>query len=622
MTTTKNTSGSWARLSRRRRRFAWTVLILLVLGVVFAGVASAQPSTMPGDILTAYRGARAPAVAVFGRYAGRLFRALALVEMAWVGVLLVLERTDLQGFTAGLLRKLLVLFAFFWLLQNGVDFSDRIMNSLTQIGQETAGLPPGVGVSPGNVFYRGVEIAVNMATSSAITGFLINPALSAVVIISCLLVFLSFCVVTVNLIMAMVESYIVVSAGLIFLGFGGNTITRPYVERYFALSVAVGVKLMILYVVVGIGNVLTAGWAAQAATLSTSLFPYQLCLDMLGGSIIFAVVAWGVPKFAASLLSGSPAFSGGDIIGMGMNVVSGGLMVAGGAALAARGAAMVVGGGAARLAAASSVSGSGAGAAGGTTGGAGGGAAGGVAGGAGGTRRPGSGGGNPGAGSGRDGAPYAPGQPGAPGPAGSNGANGSMGAAGNNGGAGDGQASQSASSGPTFSAGAPSGEPASSSGAGVSSHNAPVRSSSEGALVATGRVNAAPPLPSAAGGGSGAPTVAAGGQQNNEGAGAPGVANVGAGANSSGPVAGAANVSGTPGGAGTGAKRQAGQVAPPSRAAAMENVAKVAKQVETGAMYAQKAAQGGLMLAYFMQRVLPHEGGGHGSPPQANMHGD
>lgn len=154
----------------------------------------------------------------------------------------------------------------------------------------------------------------------------------------------------------------------------------------------------------------------------------------------------------------------------------------------------------------------------------------------------------------------------------------------------------------------------------MSSHNAPGRSSAEGAPVATGRVNAPPPLPSAAGGGSGAP--AAGGQQNTEGAGAPAVVNAVAGANASGPVAGAANVSGTPGGAGTGAQRQAGQVAPPSRAAAMENVAKVAKQVETGAMYAQKAAQGGLMLAYFMQRVLPHEGGGHGSPPQANMHGD
>ena len=53
----------------------------------------------------------------------------------------------------------------------------------------------------------------------------------------------------------------------------------------------------------------------------------------------------------------------------------------------------------------------------------------------------------------------------------------------------------------------------------------------------------------------------------------------------------------------------------------MANVARVAKQVEKGAMYAQKAAQGGLMLAYFMQRVLPHEGGGHGAPPAANMHG-
>ena len=603
------------------RRFAFILLVLTLLTTVFSTVALAQaPGTMPGDILTAYQGARAPAIVVFNRYAMRLFRALALIEMAWVSVLLVLERSDLQGFTAGLLRKLLVLFAFLWLLQNGVDFSDRIMNSFTQIGQETAGLPPGIGVSPGNVFYRGVEIAVNMATSSAITGFLINPALSAVVIISCLLVFLSFCVVTVHLIMTQVESYIVVSAGLIFLGFGGNTITRPYVERYFALSVAVGVKLMILYMIVGIGTFLSANWAAQAATLSTSLFPYQLCLDMLGGSIIYAVVAWGVPKFAASLLSGSPSFSGGDIIGMGMNVVSGGLMVAGGAALAARGASMVVGGGAARLAAASSTSGAGAaGASGGTTGGASGSAAG--------PKPPsGGGGGNPGAGlasgSGRDGAPYSPGQPGAPGAAGSNGSNGSTGDSGR----GDGLSSQATPSGSVqaSSAGAP--DPTSSIGTG-SGGVSTGQTSADSAPVITGKTQG-PPLSSSSsqsgssgadqgapvGRGMGKADVASANNHSSS-------ARTSAAAGSSGQVGVATNVSGTGGGNG-GTQRQAGQVVPPSRAEAMANVARVAKQVEKGAMYAQRAAQGGLMLAYFMQRVLPHEGGGHGVPPQANMHGD
>ena len=91
MGTKRITSALRSRRALRVRRFAFIVLVLTVLSMLFTTVALAQaPNTMPGDILDAYRGARAPAIAVFNSYAMRLFRALALVEMAWVGVLLVL----------------------------------------------------------------------------------------------------------------------------------------------------------------------------------------------------------------------------------------------------------------------------------------------------------------------------------------------------------------------------------------------------------------------------------------------------------------------------------------------------------------------------------------------------
>jgi len=394
--------------ARGLRRTLWLSLLVLLLTTLFCAVASAQapPGNMPNGMTNAYKAARAPAIAVFNQYAGGLFRALALVEMAWTALLLLLERSDLQSWTAGMLRRLLVLFAFLWLLQNGVGFSDRIMNSFIQIGSEAAAMP--VGASPGDIVFRGAEIAENLVLKADITGFLISPAPTLVIILAAIIVFVSFVVVAIHFIMALVESYIVVSAGLIFLGFGGNSVTRPYVERYFALSVAVGVKLMILYMVVGIGTALSTSWAAQANNISNTLLPFRDCFDLIGGSLIFAAVAWGVPKFAASILAGSPAFTGGDIISMGMSTVQAGLMVAGGAALATRGAAMVVGGGAARLAAASGAGG----AAGGSAGAPGGGGSGGG---------PGSGsGGRPSGGSGGDGGGvYSPSQP-AP-PSGSNG---------------------------------------------------------------------------------------------------------------------------------------------------------------------------------------------------------
>lgn len=386
------------------RRALWLSLVVMLLTTVFCAVASAQapPGNMPNSMTSAYKAARAPAIAVFNQYAGGLFRALALVEMAWTALLLLLERSDLQTWTAGMLRRLLVLFAFLWLLQNGVGFSDRIMNSFIQIGSEAAAMP--VGASPGDIVFRGAEIAENLVLKADITGFLISPAPTLVIILAAIIVFVSFVVVAIHFIMALVESYIVVSAGLIFLGFGGNSVTRPYVERYFALSVAVGVKLMILYMVVGIGTSLSTSWAAQANNISNTLLPFRDCFDLIGGSLIFAAVAWGVPKFAASILAGSPSFSGGDIISMGMSTVQAGLMVAGGAALATRGAAMVVGGGAAQLAAASSAGGAaggGAGAAGSSGSGAGPGSGG--------------GGGKPSGGSGGDGGGvYSPSQPAPP----------------------------------------------------------------------------------------------------------------------------------------------------------------------------------------------------------------
>lgn len=327
----------------------WLLLTAILLVCAASVYAQAAPGTMPGSITDAYRNSRGPAIAVFNRYAGGLFRALALVEMAWTAVLLLLERSDLQSWTAAMLRKLLVLFAFLYLVQNGPDFADRIISSFVSLGMEAAGL--GAGHSPGDIFYRGVEIATILASRAALTGFLITPASTVSIMFAALFVFLAFTVVAIHYIMAVVESYIVVSAGLIFLAFGGNAVTRPYVERFFALAVGVGVKLMVLYMVIAIGNSLSASWNAVAENIAVSLFPFRDCFDLMGGALIFAAIAWGVPRFTAGLLSGSPSFSGGDIISIGISAVQAAMLVGGLSAAATRvAAAASTGSGAARLA--------------------------------------------------------------------------------------------------------------------------------------------------------------------------------------------------------------------------------------------------------------------------------
>ena len=85
--------------------------------------------------------------------------------------------------------------------------------------------------------------------------------------------------------MALVESYVVVGAGFIFLGFGGSRWTAPYVERYIALAVAVGVKIMVLYLLIGGGITISAGWVARANSISGLLNPLMDVLDIVGGGV-------------------------------------------------------------------------------------------------------------------------------------------------------------------------------------------------------------------------------------------------------------------------------------------------------------------------------------------------
>jgi type IV secretion system protein TrbL len=324
---------------------------------VSAGTAYGQAlGRTPGDLLDQYRALRPAWFAAVAGAAGRLFGVLAVIEFAWSAAILLLEQSGLQGWTSGLIKRMMFVGAFYALLVNGPTWIPAIIDSLQIIGRNAAGLASGL--SPGDVFLRGMDIANSLGSAASSTGFFSNPAGAFALVIAALIIFLAFVVISVHFIMALVESYVVVGAGFIFLGFGGSRWTAPYVERYIALAVAVGVKIMVLYLLIGGGISLSDGWAARAGAVGSSANPLLEALDIVGGAVVFAALCWQAPKFTASLLGGSPAFSGGDLVALGLAgaqtaFVVGSLGALGVKLLAARGAAA----GAMNVAQAASISG-------------------------------------------------------------------------------------------------------------------------------------------------------------------------------------------------------------------------------------------------------------------------
>lgn len=330
--------------SLRPRVSHW--LMLLALGSVCAQAVFAQQgppfnTTVPSRIIEQFRDERIQWTTNVFVYANALFGILAVIEFAWSAAVMLLEKSDLQSWTSALIRKLMWIGAFYTLLLNGRIWIPAIIDSFTQLGQNAAGVGA---LSPSGIFMQGLSMAGALLGGATTSAFFTNPGTSFALAFAALLIVVSYTIIAVNFIVTLVESYLVVSVGFIFLGFGGSRWTAPYTERYIGLAVSIGIKIVLLYCLISAGLGLSVGWVSEAEGISTAARPAMTAFDVMGGAMIFMMCCWQIPKLFAAVIGGSPALTGGDLVATAA-VVGGAALAVGGAAAAGVGA--LAGGGSA-----------------------------------------------------------------------------------------------------------------------------------------------------------------------------------------------------------------------------------------------------------------------------------
>ena len=261
---------------------------LAVLLVLFTGLADAQTKA-PTAILNQYRAQRTTWFGMVWPYANTLFGLLAVIEFAWSAAVMLLEKADMQSWTSALVRKLMWLGAFYALLIYGRFWIPAIIDSFELIGQQASNTGP---LAPSDVFTRGIDIAGALMATSSASAFFTNLGTSLAMIVTGIITALAFIAITVQFVVAMVESYIIVAAGFIFVGFGGSRWTAPYVERYIGLGVATGVKIMLLYLLIATGMSLSVDWMTDAQKIASNSSPGMSALEIMGASIIFMMLCW------------------------------------------------------------------------------------------------------------------------------------------------------------------------------------------------------------------------------------------------------------------------------------------------------------------------------------------
>src|SRR5258706_63529 len=316
------------RRVRGRERLCRALGHVILIGIVLlaaAALAHAQgPNSLngPSSILDEYQGLQNGWITKLLGAAQRLFFLLAGIEVAWSFTLLAIEKADFQALTATIVRKIMWIGIFYAILLYGVTpggggWIPAIINSFHILGQNASSVGP---LSPSAIVGFGVNMCVDLLYSLKGADFLTGFASSMALVFCAVIIFLSYLAIAIQFVVAMVESYLVIGAGVIFLGFGGSRWTAAYVERYIAYAVSVGMKILVLYLLVGAGMTVSQGWMQVAQTAATSSDPARTGFDLAAAAVMFLCVCWMSPKISSAMLGGVASMSGGDLAGVGMGV--------------------------------------------------------------------------------------------------------------------------------------------------------------------------------------------------------------------------------------------------------------------------------------------------------------
>ena len=292
-------------------------------------------STILTDIVRDYEAISTAWFSALSPIAHRIFWVLVAIQLTWTAMWWVLDREDGLGALASLLRQVVAIGFFYALLLNGGTWIPAVTQSFSQAGAAAAGITK---LNPTDVFDQGLALANKILNATAARGLLDKFLASVLAGITALVVVIAFAIIAAQLLVVLVESFIVIGAGVLFLGFAGSQWTRFFTERYLSYVASVGVKLFVLYLIMGVGMGIAARWMSVLERGGFSPIPF---FYVMGGSLVFVFLTWHIPSVAGSLTAGAVSLSLADAVQpatLGSRAVGAGLTAAGavgGAALAA-----------------------------------------------------------------------------------------------------------------------------------------------------------------------------------------------------------------------------------------------------------------------------------------------
>ncbi|RYE64525.1 MAG: P-type conjugative transfer protein TrbL [Oxalobacteraceae bacterium] len=279
---------------------------LIAIGLVL--IASTPVLAQQGQVLTTLENSVVAAAkgweTTVMNAARSLFWILAGIEVGIAAVWLAINAASLDSWFAELVKRIMFIGLFAFILDQGPAFAKAVVDSLYQIG---AG---GGSASPANIFDAGIRVATKMSEQAKF-GLFEDNSLAIAAVFAMVVVVVCFSLVAAIFVSVMVEMYVGLLAGMIMLGLGGTSYTKDFAIKYLVYAFSVGMKLMALVMIAKIGSDILLG-LAEAPTATSEQFITTLAIA--GISVVVFVIAMYVPPILQGVVQGASVSGGMESI--------------------------------------------------------------------------------------------------------------------------------------------------------------------------------------------------------------------------------------------------------------------------------------------------------------------
>jgi type IV secretion system protein TrbL len=215
-----------------------------------------------------------------------------------------------------LARKIVYIGFFVWLVQNWQSLTDTIAQSFMYLGFEAGGIgfPQVYLLNPGNIAYRGFTasspIMTEIGNLCGPIGFFKNFPQIALLTLAVLAILAAFFIVAIQAVVTILSFKLGSLAAFVLIPFGVLSKTAFIAERPLGWVVSSGVRLMVLTLVAGIGDL-----AFGHLQLNPDSITIRSALDIALGAIVLMVLAITATRLAGDLVSGGPSLGAASMIG-------------------------------------------------------------------------------------------------------------------------------------------------------------------------------------------------------------------------------------------------------------------------------------------------------------------